>query len=119
MPFFPNCEIEIFEYNEKPEKDEDGEHLFEYVYKGFSKADLQPNKNNNIQLENGKILTDIYKIYIDKSVEITDKAILRVKGKPETYAILGSPQYNDHGLGIGHLKINAQKQRIPTKLPEP
>lgn len=117
MVFFPNCEIEIFEHKELEELDEDGEPLYEYTYIGSKKGDFQQYKNGSIQLESGKILTDLYKIYLDKNVEITDKAILRVKGKEDTYVILGSPQYNEHGLGIGHLKLNVQKERKPTKLP--
>lgn len=122
MPFFTNCQIEIFEYAETAETDEDNEPLIEYVYKDSIPADIQPHTLNSTrggdnQLESGKIITDLYKIYLDKNVEITDKAILRVKGKEDTYVILGSPQYNEHGLGIGHLKLNVQKERKPTKLP--
>lgn len=123
MPFFTNCEIEIYEYNETSETDEDGEPIVKYIFTGLYPADFQNQSlsamqtNGSIQLESGKILTDLYKVYLDKDVPVSDKAILKIKDKPDTYTILGSPLPNEHNLGLGHLKLTLQKERFPRELP--
>lgn len=115
MVFFPNSQIELWEYNE----DEDipnfyGESSVSYTLVGVYEADFQNMSPKDTLQEYGKILEDTYKAYFNADVPITDTMILRKTDEPYTYTINGSPQ--KYGNLIPHIKVNLQKQRKPTKL---
>lgn len=113
--FFPNETLELWEYTEKESRDRFlGENEFEYVHLEDVPCDFQPMTQKDSQMEYGKILEDTYKIYLDGKVTITDTMILRLKGKPDTYKITGTPSNNNHFLH--HHKVVVQKQRKPIKL---
>ena len=113
--FFPNEEIELWEYVEKESRDRFlGEAEFEYVLIDTVPCDFQPMSPKDSQMEYGKILEDAYKIYVDINTPIHDTMILRLVGRPETYKITGTPLRNNHFLQ--HHKIVVQKQRKPTSL---
>lgn len=115
--FFPNEELELYEYTEKESRDRFlGESEYSYILTGSVPCDFQPMSQKDNLNEFGKILEDTYKIYLDGRVEVTDTMILRLKGKKETYKILGSPVHNNHFLN--HKKLVVQKQRKPIRLEE-
>ncbi len=113
--FFPNYELELWEYTEKESRDRFlGESEYEYTLIATVPCDFQPMSMKDSQMEYGKILEDAYKIYLDGSVEITDTMILRLVGEKDTYKITGTPSNNNHFLH--HHKVVVQKQRKPIKL---
>ena len=113
--FFPNEELELFEYVEKPSRDRFlGESEYSYELINTVPCDFQPASPKDSQMEYGKLLEDSYKIYLDGEVNITDTMILRIKGKKDTYKITGTPMHNNHFLN--HKKIIVQKQRKPANL---
>lgn len=115
MPFFPNETIELWEYTETDTPiNLLGEVEQEYNIVTEVLCDIQPLSPQDSIRSYGKILQDTYKIYLDKNVPITDTMILRIKGKPDTYKINGSPMNNNHILP--HKKIIVKKQRQPTPL---
>lgn len=110
--FFRNGELELFEYTEKHSRDRFlGEPEYDYILVDCVPCDFQPASPKDSQMEYGKILEDTYKIYLDGEVEVTDTMILRLKGKKDTYKIIGTPMNNNHFLH--HKKILVQKQRKP------
>lgn len=113
--FFPNHELELWEYSEKESRDRFlGESEYEYTLVATVPCDFQPLSMKDSQMEYGKILEDAYKIYLDGSVQITDTMILRIVGEKDTYKITGTPANNNHFLH--HHKVVVQKQRKPIKL---
>ncbi len=113
--FFPNYEVELWEYTEKESRDRFlGESEYEYNLVATVPCDFQPMSMKDSQMEYGKILEDAYKIYLDGSVEITDTMVLRLVGEKDTYKITGTPSNNNHFLH--HHKVVVQKQRKPIKL---
>lgn len=119
MVFFPNQELELWEYTEsttefnsylEPKKEY---HLAETV-----PCDFQVMSPNDTIKEFGEILEDTYKIYIDSDVNVTPDMILRIKGEPYTYEVTGAPINNNHLQPAMHKKLIVQKQRKPAKLVE-
>lgn len=115
MVFFPNEKLELWEYSESEIPNVYGETTREYEYIGTYPCDFQPLSQKDGVQEYGKTLEDAYKIYLDINVPITDTMILRLKGKPETYSITGTPIHNNHNI-ISHIKVIVQKQRQPMSL---
>ena len=116
MVFFPNEDVELWEYGENSEiPNFFGETTSEYSYVGTYPCDFQPMSPKDTLNEFGKILEDTFKIYMDISVPITDTMILRLVGKNDTYSITGSPIKNNHNI-LSHTKVIVQKQRKPEKL---
>lgn len=118
MVFFPNEELEIFEYTETSELNSYLEPKKEYVYKTTVPCDFQSMSPNDQLKEFGELNEDTYKIYLDRNVEIDSSMILRLKGKPDTYEITGTVIDNNHLLSVHHLKITVIKQRKPTPVVE-
>ena len=116
MPFFPNKTIELWEYNEETELDIYGEPIRTYSKVLECKADFQISSSNENEETYGEIRKDTYKAYFDINTPLTDSMILRIKGEPATYEIIGSIVVNDHLLH--HKKVELQKQRKPTELIE-
>lgn len=116
MVFFPNEEVELWEYNEEGEiPNFYGEPIIQYTHVGTFTVDFQPVTQKDAMNDYGKTLEDTYKMYLDLSVPITDTMILRLEGKPDTYSIVGTPIFNNHNV-VPHIKVIVQKQRQPTKL---
>lgn len=117
MVFFPNQELELWEYQESTtEFNSYLEPKKEYYLVTTILCDFQPMSQQDNIKEFGEVLEDTYKIYIDYDVEITPSMILRIKGEPDTYEVIGTPLNNNHLLPVRHKKIEVQKQRKPTKL---
>ena len=115
MVFFPNDEVELWEYTEDDEiPNFFGESTESYKYIGTYPCDFQNMSPKDSLQEYGKILEDTYKIYFDVDVPVTDTMIIRKVGKVETYTINGSPSVY-HTL-IPHIKVNVQRQRKPLEL---
>ena len=113
-PFFINSEIELYEYIENEEYDIYGEPLVSYELVGSYPCDFQALSNRDSQLMFGKILTDTFKLFLDINVPIHDKMMVKRKGEPTTYMIIGSPLKYDHFLK--HQEVVIQKTRKPWDL---
>jgi len=117
MVFFPNHELELWEYTEsQTEFNAYLEPKKEYYLVNTIPCDFQSMTEQDDMKEFGEVLEDSYKIYIDHNVDVTPSMILRIKGEPDTYEITGTPINNNHLLPVMHKKIVVQKQRKPTKL---
>ena len=117
MVFFPNCEIELWDYDEDDALlDIYGEVEQYYVLVEIVECDFQSLSNQDSMKEFGKVLEDTYKIYLDVDVEINDRMIIRKVDEPWTYEIKGTPNNNNHFNIAQHKKVILQKQRKPVKL---
>ena len=113
--FFPNCEIELWDYaEEKALMNIYGEYEEYYTLIDIVPCDFQPMSPQDNLKEFGKILQDTYKVYLDNHVHITDTMILRIAGRPNTFKIKGTPVYNNHFLK--HKKLILEKHRKPLPL---
>ncbi len=108
-PFFPNCHIEYYDYTENEEYDIYGEPIVSYDKVGECICDFQPLSTRDSQLMFGKILNDSFKLFIPFNIPINDKMMIKKKGEPYTYMIIGSPQKYDHFLK--HQELTVQKTR--------
>ena len=108
-PFFPNCKIELYDYSENEEYDIYGEPIVSYEKTGEYVCDFQTLSSRDSMLMFGKILNDTFKLFLDINVPITDKMMVKKKGEPYTYMIIGSPQKSDHFLK--HQEVTVQKTR--------
>ena len=105
MPFFPNTQLELWEYQESTtEFNLYGEPELEYKHITTVDCDMQPLS-----------VTDTYKTYLDINTPVTDTMICRVQNQPDTYKVIGTPSHNNHLLH--HIKLLLQKERKPTPLP--
>lgn len=109
MSFFNNVILELYSFNDEEGYDDYGEKLGNYEYRETICADMQPLSAQDSLEEFGKILQDTFKVYISYNIEVNDTDIIKVKGKPETYTITGSPLEWNHLLN--HKKLLIQKQR--------
>lgn len=117
MVYFPNEELELYIYSESTtEFNSYYEPLQEYTLFNTVPCNIQPMSPNDTLKEYGEILTDTYKVIIDSDVEINSSMLVKVKGKPDTYEIQGSPMKNIHFSPTKHIKIILKKQRKPTKV---
>ena len=119
MVFFPNQNLELFEYTETSELNSYLEPKHEYTYLTTIPCDFQSMNPNESIKEFGEIREDTYKIYVDVNAPVTSSMILRIEGEPDTYEITGTVINNNHLMPIvQHKKIIVQKQRKPTKVIE-
>ena len=115
MVFFPDDDIELWEYSEDGEiPNFFGETEASYHLIGVYKGDFQNMSPKDSIEEYGKILQDTYKCYFNIDVPVTDTMILRKVGEEATYTINGSPLKYTHL--IPHIKVNLTKQRKPFSL---
>ena len=120
MVFFPNEQLELYEYTESTtEFNSYLEPLKEYVLSSTIPCDIQPMSPNDQLKEFGELQTDTYKIYIDQKVEVDPSMILKLSGQDETYEIVGTPMNNNHLLPVKHKKLVVRKQRKPTTVKIP
>ena len=121
MVFFPNEQLELFEYVETGELDSYLEPKKEYKLKCTVPCDFQAMTPNDDLREFGEIMDDSYKIYIDHNVPVDSGMILRLQGKNDTYEITGTVMDNNHLPVVNHIKLVVKKQRKPTPvvIPEP
>lgn len=118
MSFFPNVKIELWNLYESEELDDYGNKKQKYVVSSIVAADMQTLNETNQMETFGKILQDTYNIYLDKNVEVKDTTIFRVSGETSTFEVVGTPEINNHLIGVSHVKVVVEKQRKPTKLEE-
>lgn len=117
MVFFPNQELELWDYTEsETEFNPYLEPKKEYHLTATVPCDFQSMSPNETLREFGEVLEDTYKIYIDQDVPVTSSMILRLKDEPDTYEITGTPINNNHLIPVQHKKLVVQKQRKPAKL---
>ena len=116
MVFFPNQNLELFEYTETSELNAYLEPKKEYIYLTTIPCDFQAMSPNDSIREFGEIIEDTYKIYVDVNAPVTSSMILRIEGQEDTYEIIGDVINNNHLLPVQHKKIVVQKQRKPTKV---
>lgn len=115
IPFFKNEDMELYEIIESSSRyNVYGEAEVEYELVGVYPCDFQPMSPRDVYKEFGKVLQDTYKIYCNIDVPVTDTMIIKLKGKPETYHIIGSPEFNTRLLK--HIKMEVQKTRKPIQL---
>lgn len=114
MVFFPNVELELWEYGESDTYNLYGEAELTYTLVDTVSCDFQPLSTTDSLKEFGEILQDTYKTYLDIKTPITDTMICRVVGEPSTYQVVGTPIRNNHLLN--HIKVILQKERKPTPL---
>ena len=116
MVFFPNVELELWEYGESDtEYNLYGEAELVYHLVDTVECDLQPLSTTDSLKEFGEILQDTYKTYLDINAPVTDTMICRVTGETPTYKVVGTPTRNNHKL-LDHTKVILQKERKPTRL---
>ena len=119
MVYFPNEELELYTYVESStEFNAYYEPIREYVLQETVPCNIQPLSPSDSLKEYGEILTDTFKVIINSNVDISASMIIKIKGKPETYEIQGSPMINTHFAPTKHTKIVIRKQRKPTKVKE-
>lgn len=117
MVYFPNEELELYDYSESlTDFNSYGEPLKEYSLADTVPCNFQPMSPNDSLKEFGEVLTDTYKVIIDSGVDVNPRMLVRVKGKPDTYEILGTPMVNTHFAPTKHIKLVLKKQRKPTKV---
>ena len=116
MVFFPNEQLELWDYSETSELNSYLEPKKEYTLTDTVPCDFQVMTPSDNLKEFGEELTDTYKIYIDSKVTVQSSTILRLQGKPDTYEIMGTPVINNYLPIVDHIKLVVQKQRKPTKL---
>lgn len=117
MMFFPNCEVELWDYGEDDALPNIyGEVEQYYVLVDIVECDWQNMSNQDSLKEFGKILSDTYKLYFDEDTVINDRMIIRKVGERWTYEIKGTPMSNNHFDITKHKKIIVQKNRKPIKL---
>lgn len=117
MVFFPNVELELYSYTESStEFNSYNEPLKEYNLEEVVPCNFQPMSPNDSLKEFGEILTDTYKLIIDCQVHIEPSMLVKVKGKPDTYEIIGTPMVNTHFTPTKHTKVIVKKQRKPVKV---
>ena len=115
MVFFPNEQLEIFEYTETSELNSYLEPKHEYRYKETVPCDFQSMNPADSIKEFGEVLEDTFKIYVDFNVDIDSSMIPRLEGRSDTYEITGAVIENNHLLPVRHKKIVVTKQRKPTR----
>lgn len=117
MVFFPNEELELYQYIESAtEFNSYYEPLKEYSLMDTVPCNFQPMSPNDSLKQFGEILTDTYKVIIDYNVTVEPSMLVKVKGKPDTYEIVGTPMVNTHFTPTRHTKLILKKQRKPTKV---
>lgn len=116
MVFFPNEQLELWDYSETSELNSYLEPKKEYTLTDTVPCDFQSMTPADNLKEFGEELTDTYKIIIDSKVTVHSSTILRLHGKPDTYEIMGTPVINNHLPIVDHIKLVVQKQRKPTQL---
>ena len=117
MVFFPNEMLELYQYTESStEVNAYYEPLKEYALTGTVPCNFQPMSTSDSLKEFGEILTDTYKCIIDYDVPVSSDMIVKVKDKPDTYEIIGTPMVNTHFKPTRHTKLILKKQRKPTKV---
>lgn len=114
MPFFDNCQLELWEPIKINEYNDYGEQIINHVLIDTVPADFQPLSPESSIRMFGKILQDTYKVYLNMNVNVTDKTICRIVGESTTYELIGSPMTNNNLLH--HKKILIRKQRKTTTL---
>lgn len=115
MVYFPNVELELYDYTESlTEFNPYYEPLREYSLVETVPCNFQPMTPNDSLKEFGEILTDTYKAIIDFDVDVNPRMLVKVKGKPDTYEITGTPMVNTHFTPTRHTKLILKKQRKPT-----
>lgn len=120
MVYFPNVELELYSYTESlTEFNSYYEPKREYTLIDTVPCNFQPMTPNDSLKEFGEILTDTYKAIIDYNVSVDPKMLVKVKGKPDTYEIVGTPMTNTHFNPTKHTKLVLRKQRKPSQVVVP
>ena len=117
MVFFPNYELELYEYTSLDVCDAYGNPKKGYKYHSTVPCDFQPLSYTDSMEEFGKILEDTYKIYLNPNTPVNDKMVLRLKGYDDTYNIIGTPFQNNRFQITSHIRVVVQKTRQAIKLP--
>lgn len=117
MVFFPNAELELYQYIESAtEFNSYYEPLKEYSLMDTVPCNFQPMSPSDSLKQFGEILTDTYKVIIDYNVTVEPSMLVKVKGKLDTYEIVGTPMVNTHFTPTRHIKLILKKQRKPTQV---
>ena len=118
MVFFPNHELELWEYQETEELNNYLEPKKRYCLNKTIPCDFQSMSPSESLKEFGEIREDTYKIYINLDETVDDTMVLRIKGETATYEITGTVIHNNHLPIVNHQKIIVKKHRKPVKLTE-
>lgn len=118
MVFFPNEQLELWEYTETEELDSYLEPKKQYCLKKTIPCDFQSMTPKESIKEFGEIREDTYKIYINLNEPVDNSTVLRIQGETSTYEITGTVIRNNHLPMVNHQKIIVQKHRKPLKLKE-
>ena len=117
MVFFPNEQLELWTSSDSTtEYDAYYEPKKEYTLTSTIPCDFQVMNTTEQLREFGELMTDTYKIYLPQDTTINPGMILRLKGKTDTYEIIGTPITNNHLPVVNHMKLVVKKQRKPQAL---
>jgi hypothetical protein len=120
MVYFPNQQLEIYEYNEtSDELTPYKEPKAKYTYSKTIPVDFQTINDTDMNSETGEILTDTYKAYVSENTIIKPGTKFKLQGKPDTYALIGHETLNNHFTPTQHVKLILQMERQPSKLIKP
>lgn len=119
MVFFPNEQLELYQYTETLEVNSYMDPKHEYRYKETVPCDFQNMTPSDDLKEFGEIQEDTYKIYLDSKIEVDHKMVLKLENKPDTYEITGIQQINNHLPIVNHTKLIIQRHRKPVPVIKP
>lgn len=117
MVFFPNEQIDLYDYTTLETLDSYGNPKIGYVYITTVPVDFQPMTAKDSMQEYGEILEDTFKMYCEIDLNVTNTMVVRLVSDGSVYNITGTPQVNNHFIKTNHKKILLQKLRKPVQLP--
>ena len=117
MVFFPNEQINLYEYTDSETLDLYGNPKKAYVYVTTVPCNFQVMTPKDSLQEFGEILEDTYKIYVDVDVTVSPTTVIELVRDNSQYNVTGTPIVNNHFLQTQHQKLVVQKIHKPIRLP--
>lgn len=105
VPFFPNVDIELHEYNGL---DEYGDSIYEF--REVVKGDMQPLSAQSSMELFGKILQDTYRIFLNKDTPIKHNDLLQIE--ESQYEIIGSVETWNHIIPYQQITVKKLRNMV-------